>query len=337
VASEVYFHIGLPKTGTTYLQDVLWGGRETLLEEGVLLPGAGHRQHLWAALDLQERRGLAARHPKAVGSFAALADEVRQWRGRAVISHEFFCGARKQQVTRAMEALGPAEVHLVITARDTLSMLTAGWTEYVKNGGSRSLEQMPPKGHRAPEFSWLTWDLGDVLRRWGPAVPPERVHVLTMPTSDEPADQHWRNFAGLLGLKGEYRPAGSPANQALGVVQIETLRRVNDQLKGFARPVDRGQWIRGYLAEGLLARQHGERPGASPEQVADCVERAERAVALIREHGYDVVGDIGRLVVDPHQPGRRDPSDVADDEVIASATALVADMLSDVRELRRRP
>ncbi|HEX4472858.1 MAG TPA: hypothetical protein VH085_12880 [Nocardioides sp.] len=337
MASEVFFHIGLPKTGTTYLQDVLWSGRESLLAEGVLLPGVGHRQHLWAALDLQERRGLSQRHPRAVGSFAALTEQVRDWPGRAVISHEFFCGARREQVATAMEALAPADVHLVITARDTLGMLTAGWTEYVKNGGSRSLEQMPPKGHRAPEFSWRTWDLGDVLRRWGTSVPPERVHVLTMPTREEPADQHWRNFAGVLGLTGQYEPSGHAANPALGVAQIETLRRVNDQLTGFAKPVDRGRWIRGYLAEELLVRQHGDRPGASAEQVADCVTRAERAVATIRERGYDVVGDLERLLVDPRQPGRREPGEVTDDEVIASATALVADMLTDVRELRRRP
>jgi hypothetical protein len=215
-------------------------------------------------------------------------------------------------------------------------MLTAGWTEYVKNGGTKSLEEMPPGARRAPEFSWRTWDLGDVLRRWGPSVPPECVHVLPIPAHDEPADQHWRNFAGVLGLTGDYRPAGTPANPALGVTQIEALRRVNAKLRGFGKPFDRGRWIRGYLAEELLARQTGERPGASTEQVADCVRRAEAAVATIRTHGYDVVGDVDRLLVDPRQPGRRQPTDVSGEEMIDAVAELAADMLTDVRALRRR-
>ena len=37
--------------------------------DGVHLPGFGHREHLWAALDLQERPRLARRHKDAPGSW----------------------------------------------------------------------------------------------------------------------------------------------------------------------------------------------------------------------------------------------------------------------------
>jgi hypothetical protein len=214
-------------------------------------------------------------------------------------------------------------------------MLTAGWTEYVKNGGTQPLSQMP-KAARAPEFSWRTWDLDDVLRRWGPSVPPERVHILPTPSREESAAQHWRNFASVLGLTGDYHGAGSRANPALGVAQIEALRRVNAELRDFRRPVDRGRWIRGYLAEELLARQHGQRPAASSEQVADCVRRAEAAVSRIHAEGYHVVGTTDQLLVDPNQPGRRPPEEVTEGEVMDAVALLVAAMLADVRELRRR-
>lgn len=336
MASEVHLHIGLPKTGTTYLQDVLWSSRKALRSEGVLLPGSGHREHLWAALDVQDRQGLADRDPKAPGSFGRLAAEVRAWSGRAIITHEFFCAAGRKQAAAAVAALAPAEVHLVITARDTLGMLTAGWTEYVKNGGPKPLSAMPPAAGRAPEFSWRTWDLGGVLRRWGPAVPPERVHILPMPGPGEPPDQHWTSYAGVLGLRGRYTPGEGAANPALGVVQIELLRRINRQLSGFRSPVDRGRWIRGYLAEGQLVHQDGERPAASAEQIDECRRRAERAVALIESQGYDVVGDLDRLrVPDVPRPGRA-PGSVSEGELVDAAAHLVADMLADVRELHRR-
>ncbi len=56
MARRVFWHIGLPKTGTTYLQDVLWSNREgQLRRSGLLLPGTGHREHLGAALEVQEK------------------------------------------------------------------------------------------------------------------------------------------------------------------------------------------------------------------------------------------------------------------------------------------
>jgi acetolactate synthase regulatory subunit len=324
MASQVFLHIGLPKTGTTYLQTVLWASKSALAADGFLLPGGGHREHLWAALELQERPNLEQRHRKAPGTLARLVKAVHRHRGPAILTHEFMCGASREQAARLVESLAPAEVHVVITARDTLGMLTSGWAEYVKNGGTKPLAEM--RGDRLGgqgEFGWRTWDLGGVLRRWGRHVPPHQVHVLPMPSPGAPRDQHWRSFAGVLGLDPErYDAPEEPRNPALGVVQIELLRRVNPHLTEFRRPVDRGTWIRGYLAEGHLVHQPGERFGADDGQVAECRERAERAVRIIERRGYHVVGDLDRLRVPEQLPDQPRPD-------------TVADLLVDVRRIAR--
>ncbi len=273
MASQVFLHIGLPKTGTTYLQSVLWGSKAALAADGFLLPGRGHREHLWAALELQERPNLEQRHPKAPGTLARLVKAVNRHKGPAVLTHEFMCGAGREQARRLVESLAPAEVHVVITARDTLGMLTSGWAEYVKNGGTKPLAEM--RGDRLggqAEFGWRTWDLGGVLRRWARHVPPaagaraadarRRTRRATSTGATSPA---------VLGLDPDrYDAPEEPRNPALGVVQIELLRRVNPHLTAFRKPVDRGTWIRGYLAEGHLVHQEGERLGADDAQVADC-------------------------------------------------------------------
>ncbi|QIG44005.1 hypothetical protein G5V58_15575 [Nocardioides anomalus] len=340
MANQVFLHIGLPKTGTTYLQSVLWASRAQLARDGFLLPGSGHREHLWAALELQERPHLERRSPEAPGALARLLDEVQRHRGPALLTHEFMCGASREQAGRLVAALAPAEVHVVVTARDTLGMLTAGWAEYVKNGGTEPLTAVSGRGlggrGSAGEFGWRTWDLGGVLRRWGRHVAPEHVHVLPMPGPGAPRDQHWRNFAGVLGLAAErYDAPDEPRNPALGVVQIELLRRVNPHLTDFRKPVDRGTWIRGYLAEQHLVRQAGERLGADDEQVADCRERAERAVGIIRRRGYHVVGDVEQLLVPAQPPDRPRPDDVSDAALVDSATTLIAHLLADVRRTTR--
>jgi hypothetical protein len=226
---------------------------------------------------------------------------------------------------------------VVITARDTLGMLTAGWAEYVKNGGTKPLSAM--RGDRLGgqgEFGWRTWDLGGVLRRWGKHVSPDRVHVIPMPPPGAPRDQHWRNFAGVLGLDPDrYDAPDEPRNPALGVTQLELLRRINPHLTDFRSAVDRGTWIRGYLAERHLVRQGGERAGADDAQVADCRARADRAVAIIERRGYHVVGDVEGLRVADQPPNRPRPDTVSDAALVDAATTLVADLLADVRRTAR--
>ncbi len=264
MASQVFLHIGLPKTGTTYLQSVLWGsegraGRRRLPAPGSRPPRA----------PLGRARAAGAAPPRAAPRQGARHAEPG-WSRRSTAT-----GGRRSSPTSSCAAPAasrpgassrrsrPAEVHLVVTARDTLGMLTSGWAEYVKNGGTKPLSEM--HGDRLggqAEFGWRTWDLGGVLRRWGRHVPPEQVHVLPMPGPGQPRDQHWRNFAGVLGLDPDrYDAPEEPRNPALGVVQIELLRRVNPHLTAFRRPVDRGTWIRGYLAEGHLVRQDGRAAG----------------------------------------------------------------------------
>ena len=62
-------------------------------------------------------------------------------------------------------------------------------------------------------------------------------------------------------------------------------------------------------------------------------ERSERAVALIRERGYDVVGDVDSLLVPDDLPVAAAVGSVSDAELVDAAGDLVAGMLTDVREL----
>ena len=51
---RVFVHIGLPKTGTSYLQGVLWGQREQLRSAGLFVPGRERRDHLWSSMVVRD-------------------------------------------------------------------------------------------------------------------------------------------------------------------------------------------------------------------------------------------------------------------------------------------
>lgn len=336
MARKVFLHVGLPKTGTTYLQTILWNNAAELRRQGVLLPGFGPRQHLWASGVVREDPRIGRRGPRAPKAWEVLRERTNAWDGTAVISHEFFAGATAKQAARAMADLDGAEVHVVVTARDTLSLVTARWQEVVKNGSTVHIDGYPASEETDPvdEWDWGTMDLADVLARWGANLPPERVHVLTLPKPTEPRDTLWRRFAELVGIDPSRCDAStSEANESLGVVEVELLRRVNADLTGFGRAVDRGVWIRGYLAQGKLVPRKGEKFWPSPDRVEQLRARSGKVVEAVKAGGYDVIGDVEDLRTPADLPQRRHPDTVTEGEMLEAATATIADMMHDVRRL----
>lgn len=338
MAQRVFLHLGLPKTGTSYLQTILWSHRAELRGAGLLVPGRERRDHLWASLVVRDDPRVERRNVRAPESWQVLQTEIAEWAGDAVISHEFFCAASEEQAARAVAALAPAEVHLVLTAREPLGLFTSSWQESLKNKGTTPIEDYGRTVSDDPleVWDWRALDLGLVLERWAGHVPPDRVHVVPVPPSGSPQDELWRSFCTVLGIApGTVGDAGRYPNASMGVVEAETLRRLNSRLVGFDAAFDRGVWIRSFLADERLVPRDGEKFWPGADQVEDCRRRGDAAVALVQERGYDVVGDLDSLRVPADLPERRHPSSVTDQEVADVALDLAARLLSDLKDGQR--
>lgn len=335
MAEKVFFHLGLPKTGTTYLQSVLWSNKEALRDQGLLLPGSSARQHMQASVVVREHPGLPNRAPEVRESWAGLVDEIKAWPHAALISHEFFGAATHDQAARAMAAVGDAEIELIVTARDLLTILTSYWQEYVKHGFVAGLDDFPPAESAHDEWTWDTVDLPGVVQRWGADLDPSRVHVLVLPAPGAPKELLLQQFCGLLGVDpSELATDQAREYRSLGVVEAELLRRLSPQLTTFTSARDRGVWIRSYLAQSKLVSRGGERFLPSPDRVEALRARAHEGVDFIRASGVDVVGDLDRLEVPKDLPDLRHPSSVTEAEMLDAATAVLADVLTDVRAFR---
>ena len=340
MAAKVFLHVGLPKTGTTYLQTVMWTNRDRMRAQGVLLPGRERRDHLWSTRIIREDPHLDAYDDRVRESWNVLKAEIAGWPGTAVISHEFFAGAAPEQAARMVAELAPAEVHLVVTAREPVGLYSGSWQESLKNRDTRTMAEYaaaPVSESSMSVWNWRTLDVGLVLERWAPTVPADRVHVLPLPRPGAPRDLLWQRFAGLLGLDASgYDLSATFPNESMGVAEAETLRRVNAHLQtdAFTAPFDRGVYIRTFLADERLVPRQGERYWPGEDVLAECRDRARAATAMIGAAGYDVVGDLDDLLVPEVLEPRRAVDSVTDAEVADVATALVGRMLHDVRELR---
>jgi len=213
MSQRVLLHVGTPKTGTSGLQDVLFRNRERLLEHGILYPAERFDAHFLAALDLM-RLPWGGLETEAFGAWDDLAAQVRAHEGTAIISHEILATASRSQVGRALESLGHradgtgAEVHVVLSVRDLVRQVPAEWQENVKHRSTitfeRFLEQLrdPARESRIATWFWGVQEIPDILDRWGHALPPERIHVVTVPAPGGPPDLLWQRFTRAFGLDG---------------------------------------------------------------------------------------------------------------------------------------
>lgn len=336
MAERVFLHLGLPKTATSYLQTIVWSNREVLARAGVTVPGSERRDHLWSTRTIREDPRQQRRPPRQQSAWDRVRAELAAAPGTGLVSHEFLAAASAAQAERAVAALAPAEVHLVLTAREPLGLFAASWQESLKNGATTAMADYGRRESDDPlaTWDWRTLDLRLVLERWAPTVRPEHVHVVVLDPRADRADV-WRRFASLVGVDPDQVDLTSSfANPSMGVAEAETLRRVNERLDGFTAAFDKGVYLRSYLADERLATRAGDRFWPEDDQVADCVRRGEQTVAYLRTHDFDVSGRLEDLLVPASREERRRPASVGDDEVAEVAVSLVARMLGDVRDLR---
>jgi hypothetical protein len=329
VAERVYIHIGAPKTGTTYLQEVLTANRKELRGQGVLYPrmhGIAHHPALWDLRQMWRNREF---NQQIRGSWDRAVEYVREWDGRAaVLSSELFVYAESDEVAKALSSFTGIEVHIIYTARDLVRQVPAVWQERIRNHRtmpynefvSDVLTRPRPRSNMARTF-WRAQNPNVVLADWGRDLEPTHVHVVTMPRSGSAPDVLWNRFASVLGLDGgTYDSDMPPSNPSLGILEAETLRRVNKRSDQTMSPAAYRRIIRQGLFD--VVSEVVEQKVAitlTKQEHQAIARRSRRIVARLETSGYDVVGHLEELVPapfpeNPPSPARR-PEDVTDREI----------------------
>ncbi len=331
----VYLHVGGPKSGTTFVQQVLEHNAATLATVGVLVVGP-RLELIHAAMAVRGDARLDDLPATARTAWERVTEQVRAWQGHAaIVSYELFANASAAQVRAALVGLEGIEVHVVVSARDLGKAIASSWQEQLKFGITKSLESWSPPQESAvdSEWGWRTMQPANVAARWGADLPAERVHVVTVPTRTTSPDELWHRFASATGLTDvEHLDLGvERANESLGVVEAELLRRINAGIDGRIRGGrQKSLWQRDLLAHTVLAPIGREPIGLTPAHAEEAAAQAESAIVEISAAGYAVHGDLEDLR--PAPVDARLPGEVSDTEVAGSAALAIADLLVWARE-----
>ena len=342
-AGRVFLHVGVPKTGTTFLQAVLWRQRDLALEQGLLLPLARVGDHHRACLDLTGRADRAKDPAQVPGSWRRLLAAVAAHRGDTLVSHEMFAAATEEQAARAIREVTELgrEVHVVLTVRDLARQLPSLWQETVKAARDWTLAEFlhelrfgeAPAGRDLQRLL----DYPGLVETWSSGIPRERVHVVTVPPPGASRTLLWERFCSAVGLEPDAFSLEVPgSNDSLGAEQVELLRRVNHELAGrMGWPAPYLPTVKRGLAQSVLAERLGTPLRVTSAELPWVRDRSALMIDQLRDSGAHLVGDLADLAV-AGEPGGAAGIDVAEEMITDEAIAAIAELLVHHAEDREK-
>jgi hypothetical protein len=335
MAERVFVHVGTMKSGTSYLQALCNCNIDLLADSGVLWKWSNTSFHATADLlgTRHQRRGVA-------GAWAALKQDIDAWDGDVLISNELLAEKNAQSVRRLVEALHPAEVQVVITARDLGRTIPSQWQTGVRNKGTVPFADfveslMRGSDDQVVRWFWRKHDLTRVVRRYSRVVPLERISVVTVPAADLDFTLLGHRFGAVMGIDTSRFVQPPRLNVSLGAHSAELLRRLNGRSQDF----DHEQYrfaFKAALARQVLSSRVGQEPTIemTTEQLAWARDRATSLVAELASSGVRIFGDLADLMpaaAPVGDPSRINPAEDQLVDVAMDALLGMGKLLADLR------
>ena len=185
-----------------------------------------------------------------------------------------------------MASLAPAEIHVVLTARDIARQVPAEWQERLKHQGRMRYGKFvrrvqKPRSAMGRSF-WQVQGVTQVLERWSRQLPPDRVHVVTVPQPGAPHGELWRRFCRAVDVDPAWAPARQRAPQPLASASPRA-RCCASSTTGCARPGSStpttAPWCGDLIVHETLATEPVQQRLTLPPDLYDWAEEVAELVA----------------------------------------------------------
>ncbi|HVQ88547.1 MAG TPA: hypothetical protein VMT88_10235 [Actinomycetes bacterium] len=323
--TRVYLHVGPVKTGSTFLQKLLWLNRENLAEQGYLLPH-DHPNDMWfAANDLQSCAFVDFDLAEANGAWEQLVGRATKFDGSVIVSHEILGLSTPEHIAKVVWSFGDVALEVIVMARGLVDVLPSLWQEKVKMVDP---DVSWPDFVAAEQASGSPWtDASRVCEQWTPHVTAENIHVVTVPQRPFALRALLERFADATGLDvGAWDVESVPRNESMDALQTELLRMVNH---ASARHLDRrGQRrLNNLTLLPRLGRPDPQRRLRVPLSMRPWIEEeSNRRVNWLQTSGVSIHGDLQDLMPGPENLDAQGQDAVTDSELLREAVELLASL-----------
>jgi hypothetical protein len=292
------------KSATSYLQGLCQANRGRLRDAGLWWPGT--RACFQAVEHLSKQ---LPEESEPAGAWRTIDQRVRQFDGDVLISNEMLLHRDPARLAWVRDVFEPAEVRVVITARDLGRVLPSQWQTTIRSRGTvpwtdYAAAVCSSARSSAGDDFWRRQDLVAAVDRWRRIVPLDRIRLVTVPPAGSDHRIVAERFLAALG----HRPIGDLVQPryrklSLGAHSAELLRRLNEQTLDWAWSDYRFRFK--VVLSSMILEQHAPfEPGVqvSAEQWSALSDRAAVMIDGLERIGVDVVGDLSDLKLPMHPP-----------------------------------
>ncbi|TIC87393.1 hypothetical protein E8D34_09685 [Nocardioides sp. GY 10113] len=319
MSRRLIVHIGVMKSGTTYLQKKLSRNHQRLAEQGI------HFAVPWAR-QIQGYKELRGATYASTGAWADLRSAIDGHPGTSLISVEHFASMDPDSVRRLAEEFPDTTVDIVLTVRDLGRQVPSAWQSTLKNGHAWSFEEYvagiaSSEPNDARRQFWSRQHIPRIVRKWSQVFGTDRLTVVLVPPPGSPHSL-WERFCAAADIAdADGWPEPERTNQSLGAASAQLLIKVN-ALAGELTPPDQRRLIKP-LARDVLPALALDEP-AIGFQVPDWLRaRAAADADALKRSGVRLIGDLSDLTpVDV--PGVAPSGLGPTDELEVAANALTA-------------
>lgn len=241
-------HVGLMKSGTTYIQNTLRKNKDELLKNGILYPGEQfNQQHACYGICGNDIPWVSPRRRWAALGREMLS-EIQAYKQNVLISSEGLSSMDESGVNRFCERVGGVD-YVVMTVRNFQKTLLSAWQQNIKGGGKSTLIQFLDRLEEQKKKNsglWRTYAFGEIAERWSRHASVELIVVSE--NADSSQSFLLSEFNRILGvtLTEPAKISESEKNSSLLFDDVEVLRHINVLHSGLPK-VERERMIRRLL------------------------------------------------------------------------------------------
>ena len=283
---ELVLHIGTGKTGTTSIQDFLFGNEKELREQGIYLPKYGRQRtrcayHRVACSLARSYPRHTEPHDSIEGYLSRQRKELRHDIHTVLMSSEFFRGISKTAVRRLQETALQhySKVRIVLYLRRQDTYVESSYKQIIKGGGVLTFREAVDHGIGSRDWEQLVNKWASVFGRENVIPRPFNKDLFVNGKLED-------DFLSAIGAEPIERTAVATARPTLSNVSlpndlIEVKRRINVIMGGL-----RGKPENGRLVKALDAYKSKNGGGASGslfdlQQHAEFLERFDESNARL--------------------------------------------------------
>lgn len=204
-ASKMVLHVGLMKTGTTYLQYILQNNRDALLSQQWSYPGSRENQQF--ALYNICGKNIPWVTDMAIGNYAKIgAQLVEATKARdknLIISSEALSSLDADGIKHLVDQIGMPD-KVVFSIRSLQKLFPSAWQQELKSGTEVKIDEyfnraLENRGNADPTGFWRNYGYGQIVKTWKATLPCQ-VDAVIVPTSSQDPDLFWQRFRQATGL-----------------------------------------------------------------------------------------------------------------------------------------